>query len=56
MIIAVSHQKGGVGKSTIGFNLAIELARKYKVEVVDLDVQNTITHTNKIRKENNLKK
>jgi len=54
MIISVSHQKGGVGKSTIAFNLAVELSRKNKVEVIDLDVQNTITHTNKIRKENNL--
>jgi len=56
MIIAVSHQKGGVGKSTIAFNLALALKSKYKVEVIDLDVQNTITHTNKIRKENKLKK
>jgi len=56
MILAVSHQKGGVGKSTIAFNLALALSSKYKVEVIDLDVQNTITHTNKIRKENKLKK
>ena len=54
MIVSISHQKGGVGKSTIAFNLAVELSKKYKVEVIDLDVQNTITHTNKIRKENNL--
>ena len=56
MIIDISHQKGGVGKSTIAFNLALSLASYYKVEVIDLDVQNTITHTNKIRKENKLKK
>lgn len=52
MIIAVSHQKGGVGKSTIAFNLAVSLMKKFNVEVVDLDVQNTVTHTNNIRKNN----
>jgi len=51
MIIVVSHQKGGVGKSTIAFNLATFLQKDYKVNIVDLDVQNTITHTNKIRKQ-----
>jgi len=56
VIISISHQKGGVGKSTICFNLAVALLKKYKVEVIDLDVQNTITHTNRIRKENKLKK
>lgn len=56
MIISISHQKGGVGKSTIAFNLAVELAKDYKVEVVDLDVQRTITATQKIRSNNeNLK-
>ncbi len=56
MIINISHQKGGVGKSTVAFNLAISLSQNFKVEVVDLDVQNTVTHTNKIRKENGNKK
>jgi len=49
MIIAVSHQKGGVGKSTIAYNLAVELSKKYNVNVVDLDVQQTITACNVIR-------
>ncbi len=49
MIISINHQKGGVGKSTIAFNLAVELAKDYNVEVVDLDVQRTITATQKIR-------
>ena len=53
MIIAISHQKGGVGKSTIAFNLAVWLSKSYKIEVIDLDVQNTITHINKIREKNN---
>jgi len=50
MIIAISHQKGGVGKSTIAWNLAIALQKKYKVELVDLDIQKTLTYTNEIRK------
>ena len=50
MIIAISHQKGGVGKSTIAWNLAIALQKKYKVELVYLDIQKTLTYTNKIRK------
>lgn len=49
MIIAVSHQKGGVGKSTIAYNLAVELSKKYYTNVVDLDVQQTITACNVIR-------
>jgi len=51
MIIAISHQKGGVGKSTIAWNLAITLQKKYAVELVDLDIQKTLTYTNEIRKE-----
>ena len=50
MIIAISHQKGGVGKSTIAWNLAIALQKKYTVELVDLDIQKTLTYTNEIRK------
>ena len=49
MIIAISHQKGGVGKSTLAYNLAVELSKKYVVSVVDLDVQQTITACNVIR-------
>lgn len=50
MIIAISHQKGGVGKSTIAWNLAIALQNKYNVELVDLDIQKTLTYTNEIRR------
>lgn len=50
MIIAISHQKGGVGKSTIAWNLALALQKKYNVELVDLDTQKTLTYTNEIRK------
>jgi chromosome partitioning protein len=49
MIIAISHQKGGVGKSTLDYNLSVELSKKYNVNVVDLDVQQTITACNVIR-------
>jgi len=49
MVIAVSHQKGGVGKSTLAYNLAVELSKKYNLNVVDLDVQQTITACNIIR-------
>jgi len=51
MIIAISHQKGGVGKSTIAWNLALGLQKKYAVELVDLDTQKTLTYTNEIRKQ-----
>lgn len=50
MTIAISHQKGGVGKSTIAWNLATALYEKYDVELVDLDTQKTLTYTNEIRK------
>jgi chromosome partitioning protein len=49
MVIAISHQKGGVGKSTLAYNLSVELSKKYTTNVVDLDVQQTITACNVIR-------
>ena len=49
MILAISHQKGGVGKSTLAYNLSVELSKDYFVNVVDLDVQQTITACNIIR-------
>ena len=57
MIIAVSHQKGGVGKSTICWNMAGYLQKK-KIDfiIIDLDVQQTLTGLNKIRKKYNPKK
>jgi len=51
MIISVSHQKGGVGKSTLAFNLAVELSKHFdKIDVIDLDVQETVSSYNRIRK------
>lgn len=56
MLLAVKHQKGGVGKSTICFNLAsiLQQLNGITLEVVDLDVQQTITLNNYTRKENGL--
>ena len=48
MIITVAHQKGGVGKSTLTFNLAYYLS-KYNPVLVDLDIQSTISYANNIR-------
>ena len=50
MIIVVSHTKGGVGKSTISFNLATALSSIYNIEVIDLDFQKTVTYLNEYRK------
>ena len=51
MIISIAHQKGGVGKSTLAFNLAYYLS-KYKPLLLDLDIQNTISYANSIREQN----
>jgi chromosome partitioning protein len=49
MIIVVAHQKGGVGKSTIASNLAVELAKTEAVTVVDLDMQKSMSYFNSVR-------
>jgi|GEM_PF-1125926 chromosome partitioning protein len=46
-IIAIANQKGGVGKSTITFNLSTFLSERYKKKVltIDLDTQGNISNT-----------
>jgi chromosome partitioning protein len=50
-VITVAHQKGGVGKSTIALNLAVELGKKYPLSVIDLDYQKSVSIFNENRKE-----
>lgn len=42
-IIAVAHQKGGVGKSTIASNLVVEFSKKYPTDVLDIDMQHSLS-------------
>ena len=55
VVIVVSHQKGGVGKSTVALNIAIELAKEYNVGVIDLDHQRSMTIFQGIREDRNNK-
>jgi chromosome partitioning protein len=41
-IILTTHQKGGVGKSTLTFNLAANLKENAKVCIIDLDAQGSL--------------
>jgi len=57
MLIVLAHQKGGVGKSTVAWNLAVTFQNKgYHVELIDLDTQQTLFYTNEIRKQRAKKK
>lgn len=47
MIINIAHTKGGVGKSTLATNLAVELT----LPILDLDMQRSSFFFNKIRKD-----
>lgn len=47
-IILITHQKGGVGKSTITFNLAQNIATISKVAVIDFDSQGSLNQLSEI--------
>lgn len=47
-IILITHQKGGVGKSTLTFNLAQNLSEHSKVAILDIDAQGSLSQLSKI--------
>ncbi len=49
MILTISHQKGGVGKSTIAWNIAVHFSKLLPTTIIDLDTQQSLTQTNQIR-------
>ena len=49
-VITASHQKGGVGKTTVIWNLLIEFSKERPVSIIDMDMQENITHCLAIRK------
>ncbi|HZF69976.1 ParA family protein [Sulfuricurvum sp.] len=54
MILTLSHQKGGVGKSTVAWNLAVSFSKIIDVRIIDLDTQRSLTVTNALRQEQGL--
>lgn len=54
MIVTLSHQKGGVGKSTVAWNLAVYFSNIIETRIVDLDTQRSLTVTNALRQEQGL--
>lgn len=53
-VICIAHQKGGVGKSTIAANLAVEFSKYTPTKIIDLDYQQSLTFFNQVRTHNNL--
>lgn len=49
-IILITHQKGGVGKSTLTFNLATNLKDSAKVAIIDLDKQGSLSQISELSK------
>lgn len=54
MIITLSHQKGGVGKSTVAWNLAVNFAKIIDTRIIDLDTQRSLTVTNALRQQHKM--
>ena len=52
-IIAVAQQKGGAGKTTLAAQLAVTWAEKYRVALMDIDPQSSLTAWHHLRGENN---
>ena len=51
-VITIAQQKGGAGKTTVAVHLTVALAQKgYKVAVVDIDPQGSLTQWHRIREE-----
>lgn len=46
--ILITHQKGGVGKSTLTFNLAQNLCKEANVLALDLDLQGSLSQISKM--------
>jgi len=50
LIVNLSHQKGGVGKSTLSYNIADAFRiLGFKTKLIDIDIQNTCTRLNILR-------
>ena len=47
-LILITHQKGGVGKSTITYNLAVNLKDNAKVCILDMDTQGSLMNINQL--------
>lgn len=54
MIVTLSHQKGGVGKSTVAWNLAVLFSPILETRIIDLDTQRSLSVTNALRQEHGL--
>lgn len=54
-VITIAHQKGGVGKSTLAIQIAIEFSKNHRVTLLDLDLQRSVSIFNSIRKDTGLK-